>query len=607
VRLVFHDHVPENEVLRRSWNALVHQMERPEVFYTYEWALALQRAYGATLRPLLFLGYSGEELMAVAALGTRSGSDGVFFLAGETADYCDFVSRPKVRPEFVAFVLADLAKRNLPSLILENLPADSATSDALNRVSRRTGHKAFSRTAFLCSQISFRTHEQRDKVLRSFQTPSFRHHARALEKLAPVTVEHLTCAQAMQSTLPSFYQAHVARFLRSGRVSYIASRDRRLFFTELAGLLSDSQSAVLSRLMSGDRPIAWNFGFRFGASWFWYQPTFDGKFYKYSPGLYLLSKLTAEACANPAMDRVDMGLGAESYKEPLATGKRKTLHITLTRSLVTYCHAALRHHVASVVKSSPRLERQVRTCLRALVRLGNRYRREGGLRLMRSCFRRLANQFVGRTEIRFFEFAGSWKTDRGALTADMSLQEVTPQLLAQAVMQYIEDQETIEYLLRAATRLNVSGVQAFALVDERGIPVHFCWTEKFDGFYVAELKQKIRISSQECMLLFDCWTPPSVRGRGHYQAAISRLAMQVQSTGKRAWIFSSSGNPASQRGIEKVGFEFRFSLQRKQTITGRKVITQVDAPVHEKTDTHSECGIAQAALGAPSDCFVVNV
>ncbi len=38
MRVTGYDAIPEDEGLRRQWNELVLQMERPEIFYTYEWA-----------------------------------------------------------------------------------------------------------------------------------------------------------------------------------------------------------------------------------------------------------------------------------------------------------------------------------------------------------------------------------------------------------------------------------------------------------------------------------------------------------------------------------------------------------------------------------------
>jgi len=64
--------IPDESSLRRQWSDLVLQMERPEVFYTCEWALAMQSAYQSSLTPLLFLGYEGEDLIGVASLATDS-------------------------------------------------------------------------------------------------------------------------------------------------------------------------------------------------------------------------------------------------------------------------------------------------------------------------------------------------------------------------------------------------------------------------------------------------------------------------------------------------------------------------------------------------------
>ena len=72
--------IPEDSELRRAWNELALRMERPEVFYTYEWAVAVQRAYGGTLKPLLFLAYEGESLVGLVALAQEKTGSRVAFL-----------------------------------------------------------------------------------------------------------------------------------------------------------------------------------------------------------------------------------------------------------------------------------------------------------------------------------------------------------------------------------------------------------------------------------------------------------------------------------------------------------------------------------------------
>ena len=190
-----------------------------------------------------------------------------------------------------------------------------------------------------------------------------RRHLRSMAKIAPVEVRHLKSWEDIAAALPKFEQAHVARFLSTGRVSNLARAERRTFLAELANLLSGTGSITLTSLNVGEEPVAWNYGFQFAGSWFWYQPTFDFRFQRYYPGLCLLAKIVEEACDRPDLNRVDLGLGAEGYKERFATATRQTLHVTITASTARHLKEIVRYHAASAIKSSPPLEHYVRRLL----------------------------------------------------------------------------------------------------------------------------------------------------------------------------------------------------------------------------------------------------
>ena len=119
------------------------------------------------------------------------------------------------------------------------------------------------------------------------------------------------------------------------------------------GLLKQD-SFVLTRLMVGDQAVAWNYGFQFERSLFWYQPTFDSRVEEHSPGYCLLSQMIIEACDEPALDVVDLGLGAEGYKERFANASRETRHLTLTTSRRRYIGAATRFKAAEAIKGVSR-------------------------------------------------------------------------------------------------------------------------------------------------------------------------------------------------------------------------------------------------------------
>lgn len=366
LRIVLHREIPEDPKLCRQWNDLVLQMERPEVFYTSEWALAVQSAYHASLKPLLFLGYEGESLVGVASLATDPAEETMSFLAATTGDYCEFLSRPQQRGSFVDAVFAEIAKIKTKArfVALANLPADSATPAALRMAARNHDFHLYIRPAYLCAQVDLGSGEQRQKLKNSLsRKKKLRRFLRAMEREGPVTFVHLRAHNKIQTELPAFADAHVARFRATHRTSSLSTPERRLFLEELARRFSGTGVVTLSILTIGERPVAWNYGFRFHGSWFWYQPTFDSCQEENSPGHCLLSRIVIEACDIDEMNVVDLGLGPEGYKERFGNSTRQTLYVTVTRSWRRHLREVVRYRVASILKKSPKIESAVRRML----------------------------------------------------------------------------------------------------------------------------------------------------------------------------------------------------------------------------------------------------
>ncbi|HEV2698178.1 MAG TPA: hypothetical protein VGU90_09315, partial [Terriglobales bacterium] len=118
LRLAIHQRMPPTAEFRRGWDELVTAMESPEVFYTWEWAEAILRAH-SSLAPVIIVAHRGDRLAGVAAL--KHDADGyVSFLTAATADYCDFVSHPADRCEFVKAVFAELRRVNVMGVRLAN-------------------------------------------------------------------------------------------------------------------------------------------------------------------------------------------------------------------------------------------------------------------------------------------------------------------------------------------------------------------------------------------------------------------------------------------------------------------------------------------------------
>jgi CelD/BcsL family acetyltransferase involved in cellulose biosynthesis len=304
------------------------------------------------------------NLVGVASLAMDPAEKSVSFLAATTADYCDLLSAPRLRREFMEAALAELKGNSVRFLTLANLPSDSNTGDILRSVTKANGYHAFVRTAYLCAQVQLGSGENRLELKAALAAKKkIRRYLRAMEREGPVSFVHLRSREEIAAALPEFIDAHVARFAATGRSSSLETPERRRFLEELAKRFDDGGVVTLSQLRIQDQPVAWNFGFRFHKSWFWYQPTFDSRYEDNSPGHCLLARIVMEACEIEGMDVVDLGLGAEGYKERFGNSTRQTLHVSISDSWPRHVSEVARYRAASALKRSPKVEAAVRRAL----------------------------------------------------------------------------------------------------------------------------------------------------------------------------------------------------------------------------------------------------
>jgi CelD/BcsL family acetyltransferase involved in cellulose biosynthesis len=570
--------IPEDAALRQQWDALVQRVEQPQVFYTYEWSLAVQRAYRTSLQPLLFLGYDEDEsLRGVVALAI-DGSLSVSFLCATTGDYCDFLSVPDEKQSFVAEVFAALREQGISNITLTNLPADSDTVRAIEQVAGTNGYRYFARTAYVCAQVSLGKLERRPGESKPVLPGKkmVRRSLAAMGREAPVRLEHARTWEEARPLLSQFMRSHVARFLATGRISNMARPERRVFLEELAKLLSEPGWLMLTRMMSGENVLAWNYGFQFRGTWFWYQPTFDSDLEKYSPGFCLLAKLVEDAADHSDLNTVDLGLGAEEYKERFANQTRETLYVTLRTSGVRRAREVLRYRTAEAIKAAPALEEGVRAVLSCSVQLRESLSRDGMALTVKRLAGRLGTAIWSRAAVTFLEWGGMV-----ASAADGGrIESLDLNRLASAVSQYVEDKATLAYLLRCASRWREKSVEGFGFVDANGNLLYFAWVTEFDGFFLSELNSKVEAPSADSVIVFDCWRPDCAGDEAGFERTLALVAQWMWERGKKPWLFSAArsavnstaSNLPSLRNLERAGFQPRYSLVCQRILGMQSII-----------------------------------
>jgi hypothetical protein len=318
----------------------------------------------------------------------------------------------------------------------------------------------------------------------------------------------------------------------------------------------------LTTLRAGSWVLALNYGFRFQGSWFWYQPTIVNKFEDLSPGYCLLTKIVEDACRDPETHLVDLGLGAEGYKERFANAQRITLHATLSRGSADLLRVKGRYYAAQAIKKRPGLESLARRAQTVVRGVRKRSAENGWQNTLVGAGRRLQKSVVGTDEVLLFQ----WRPGTQDSEQRPGPVPLTWEIMSAAAMRYSDEPETLDYLLRSASRFRSNDNHGFALLGTDGVALHFAWVGPYDGFSMAELGEVLRAPSSASVMIFDCWTPLKLRGQGLYTSMIGQLACRLAAEGKDAWIFSAATNSASVAGIVKAGFELRTSLSKRKVL-----------------------------------------
>jgi CelD/BcsL family acetyltransferase involved in cellulose biosynthesis len=573
--VTFLETIPEDPDIVLAWNNLIFKMERPEVFYTHQWALAASRAFSTRLRILTFLFYDSLNLVGVAAMAAnRESPNEIFFLTASTADYCDIVSEPQIRSAVLDAFVNATNRIGILTLILANIPADSHTLLAIGPIARAHEFHLHQRPSYDCGIISLGDHEQRQVVLQSVvRKERERRGLKKLAQLGPIRLVHLGMEQS-ETGLEPIFNAQISRFLVTNRLSPLLRPDRLLFLRELAKLLGLAGWLKISQLEVNGQPIAWNYGFRFSDNWFWYLPTFQAQFEDSSPGSCLLRLIIEEACGDRSVGRLDLGLGDEAYKARFTNATSATRYVQLSKSTPRHLAVVGRHRLAAFAETYPAMEKRIRATREMFRTIQNSVHKIGALATVTHALKRVRRFVSYKSEVAFFQ-----APQIEVLGNDShALRPLTWKEIASAAIRYSEDDQTLSYLMRAAQRLRRGGATGYFLQGDGPDPCHFLWTDSYNDFYLSEISSKIESEDPQALMLFDCWTPVSQRGHGHYARAIRMAAAHFQEQQRTVWIFSAANNESSLIGILKAGFVYRFSLLRSKTIWQSKLSRHEGAP-----------------------------
>jgi CelD/BcsL family acetyltransferase involved in cellulose biosynthesis len=299
--------------LEAPWRALsVAAVARP--FQEFGWAAAWMDTIGGTSgrQPRIITAWDHEMLIGVLPLVARrvNGLRLLEWVGSKVTDYCDALVDPRVPSDQVVqqlwqalwwsggFDVARFGQVRVDSAIHAFLRAQNPWVETMEE---SVG------IPLACGSGSEWLRQQNAKAKNSIS-----YGLRRLKKLG----FSYTVWQAPDSygaIIDALLEQKRAWYAARGRTGILAERHGADFLYKLVDAMAASGSLHLSAIRSNEAIAACHLGFLRDGVFYYYLPTYDARWSKYSPGTLLRNLLIMSAC-DSGVRRFDMLLGAHDYK-----------------------------------------------------------------------------------------------------------------------------------------------------------------------------------------------------------------------------------------------------------------------------------------------------
>jgi len=331
IRSISDLHIGKNE-----WNSLVLRDVTSSVFQTYEWFECWWKAFETRGQPLILIARDvNDTIIGIASLiiVQERTEKTVRFCGYNNADYCDFIA-PGDKTEIVKLFLSTLM---LPEfewdrVLLFNLSEVSPTSRIVREFCKENQYIYSDYPSTPAPYLDVKASP--DAVKRIVKKYSVVRRYRALKKKGELVFRTLNGGE-IYSYLPVLFEQHIARWSTERNGSLFNDEHNRVFYTELACMLSKTSWGSFTVLECDGKPVGLHYGFVFNNKMIWYKPTFDMNYSKFSPGIVLIKYLIEDAVRNN-LDELDFTIGDEPFKGRFTTDVRCNNNIVIFRGRLNY-------------------------------------------------------------------------------------------------------------------------------------------------------------------------------------------------------------------------------------------------------------------------------
>jgi len=337
------------------WNQIVSKNETNTIFQTYQWFHSWWKVFGEQNRLFFISIHDKDKIIGLAPLmiSTDNKKRRVLrFVGNEKADYADFIiSGSKEKVLFKIFETIFLRCKEWDSILLNNIPEYSLTSEIIKKICAHNNFKLLIHNGVVCPTLIIKGHEQ--DAIKISNKSSLKRRYNYLRNSGRLRFFHITSLHEAKHYLPIFLNQHIDRWSITKYPSLFLDNRNKEFYMELMTNLINSGWLSFSVVEYDDHPIAFHFGFQYNSKLIWYKPSFDINYSKRSPGKVLIRCLL-EYAINNGMDELDFTVGDEKFKSHFANEKKRNVQIKIYTNSIHFYRDLVEHHAKRVFKKTVR-------------------------------------------------------------------------------------------------------------------------------------------------------------------------------------------------------------------------------------------------------------
>ena len=342
------------ERLGDAWRELQDRSASRSLFLTWEWLFTWWKNLSATRRLMILAVRQQGRIVAIAPLAIRpaSASRLLPFRALELlgngsvgSDYLDLIVERGCQTEAIPEIAEHLGTLSLPLELTQVLLEGSSARLLADSLAPQGWRVATTRTN-VCPFVSLAGLDWPTYVasLGGSHRSNLQRRIRGLERIDKLRLDPVRSEDERREALDRLIALHNARWGQLGGSDAFHTREMVMFHHDLSGRALREGWLRLMVLRVGRSPVAYFYGFRREATFYFYQSAFDPAWSDRSVGLVTMG-LAIRSAIEEGAGEFDMLHGDEGYKRHWAPAQRTIgrleLHPPMLRGRITSGAAAL--------------------------------------------------------------------------------------------------------------------------------------------------------------------------------------------------------------------------------------------------------------------------